>query len=101
MAKTGKKVILLGNVGKGPEIRSTTGGTLVANLSLATSERYKDKGGEWQERTEWHNLVCYARGAEILCDDVKKGFKLLVAGRVTARAWDDHESREKGFRSAT
>jgi hypothetical protein len=76
MAKTVNKVILLGNVGKDPEIRSTTGGTLVANLSLATSERYKDKGGEWQERTEWDNLVGYARGAEILRDYVKKGSKL-------------------------
>ncbi len=62
MAKSVNKVILLGNVGKDPEIKSTTGGTLVANLSLAPGERYKDKGGEWQERTEWHNLVSYARG---------------------------------------
>src|SRR5258707_6904310 len=95
MAKTVNKVILLGNVGKDPEIRSTTSGTLVANLSLATSERYKDKGGEWQERTEWHNLVGYARGAEILRDYVKKGSKLYVEGRITTRSWDDKETGKK------
>jgi len=61
MSKTMNKVLLLGNVGKDPEIASTNGGTLVARLSLATSERFRDKQGEWQERTEWHNLVAYAR----------------------------------------
>jgi len=99
MAKTVNKVILLGNVGKDPEIRSTTGGTLVANLSLATSERFKDKGGEWQERTEWHNLVGYARGAEILRDYVKKGSKLYVEGRITTRSWDDKETGKKAYRT--
>jgi single-strand DNA-binding protein len=99
MAKSVNKVILLGNVGKDPEIRSTTGGTLVANLSMATSERYKDKGGEWQERTEWHNLVSYARGAEILRDYVKKGSKLYVEGRITTRSWDDKETGKKAYRT--
>ena len=99
MAKTVNKVILLGNVGKDPEIKSTTGGTLVANLSLAASERYKDKGGEWQERTEWHNLVGYARGAEILRDYVKKGSKLYVEGRITTRSWDDKETGKKAYRT--
>ena len=99
MAKSVNKVILLGNVGKDPEIRSTTGGTLVASLSLATSERYKDKGGEWQERTEWHNLVSYARGAEILRDYVKKGAKLFVEGRITTRSWDDKETGKKAYRT--
>ena len=99
MAKTVNKVILLGNVGKDPEIRSTTGGTLVANLSLATSERYKDRSGEWQERTEWHNLVGYARGAEILRDYVKKGSKLYVEGRITTGSWDDKETDKKAYRT--
>jgi single-strand DNA-binding protein len=99
MAKTVNKVILLGNVGKDPEIKSTAGGTLVANLSLATSDRYKDKGGEWQERTEWHNLVGYARGAEILRDYVRKGSKLYVEGRITTRSWDDKETGKKVYRS--
>jgi single-strand DNA-binding protein len=99
MAKTVNKVILLGNVGKDPEIKSTAGGTLVANLSLATSDRYKDKSGEWQERTEWHNLVSYARGAEILRDYVKKGSKLYVEGRITTRSWDDKETGKKVYRT--
>jgi single-strand DNA-binding protein len=99
MNKTVNKVLLLGNVGKDPEIASTNGGTLVAKLSLATSERFKDKQGEWQERTEWHNLVAYARGAEILRDYVHKGSKLFVEGRLTTRSWDDKESGRKIYRT--
>ena len=99
MSKTVNKVLLLGNVGKDPEIASTNGGTLVAKLSLATSARFKDKQGEWQERTEWHNLVAYARGAEILRDYVQKGSKLYVEGRLTTRSWDDKESGKKIYRT--
>jgi len=99
MSKTVNKVLLLGNVGKDPEITSTNGGTLVAKLSLATSERFKDKQGEWQDRTEWHNLVAYARGAEILRDYVHKGSKLYVEGRLTTRSWDDKESGKKIYRT--
>src|SRR6516225_8641034 len=99
MSKTVNKVLLLGNVGKDPEITSTNGGTLVAKLSLATSERFKDKQGEWQDRTEWHNLVSYARGAEILRDYVKKGSKLYVEGRITTRSWDDKETGKKAYRT--
>jgi len=99
MGKTVNKALLLGNVGKDPEIASTNGGTLVAKLSLATSERFKDKQGEWQERTEWHNLVAYARGAEILRDYVHKGSKLYVEGRLTTRSWDDKESGKKMYRT--
>ena len=99
MRKTVNKVLLLGNVGKDPEIASTNGGTLVAKLSLATSEHFKDKQGEWQDRTEWHNLVAYARGAEILRDYVHKGSKLFVEGRLTTRSWDDKESGKKIYRT--
>jgi single-strand DNA-binding protein len=99
MSKTVNKVLLLGNVGKDPEIASTNGGTLVAKLSLATSERIKDKKGEWQDRTEWHNLVAYARGAEILRDYVRNGSKLYVEGRLTTRSWDDKESGRKIYRT--
>lgn len=91
MAKSVNKVILLGNVGKDPEIRSTGGGTMVANFSIATSERFKDQQGNWQDRTEWHNLVAYARLAEIVRDYVKKGSKLFVEGRLTTRNWEDKE----------
>ena len=91
MAKHVNKVILLGNVGKDPEIKFLPSGTAVANFSLATSERFKDKSGEFQERTEWHNLVAYMRLAEIIRDYVKKGAKLYVEGRITTRSWDDKE----------
>lgn len=91
MAKSVNKVFLLGNVGKDPEIRSTGGGTMVASFGLATSERYKDQQGNFQERTEWHNIVAYARLAEIIRDYVKKGSKLFIEGRITTRNWDDKE----------
>jgi len=99
MAKSVNKVILLGNVGKDPEIRSTGGGTMVANFGLATSERYKDQQGNWQDRTEWHNVVAYARLAEIVRDYVKKGHKLFVEGRLTTRNWDDKETGKKVYRT--
>jgi single-strand DNA-binding protein len=99
MGKSVNKTILLGNVGKDPEIRSTNGGALVANFNLATTERYKDKQGEAQEQTEWHNLVAYARGAEIIRDYVKKGSKLYVEGKIRTRSWDDKETGKKVYRT--
>src|SRR5271168_2915172 len=99
MAKSVNKVILLGNVGKDPEFKVLPSGQGVANFSIATSERYKDKGGEWQDRTEWHNLVAYAKLAEILRDYVKKGSKLYVEGRITTRSWDDKETGKKVYRT--
>ena len=92
MAKSVNKVILLGNVGKDPEIRATGGGTMVANFTLATSDRQKDAQGNWQDRTEWHNLVAFTRLAEIVRDYVKKGSKLYVEGKIQTRSWDDKET---------
>jgi len=91
MAKSVNKVILLGNVGRDPEIRSTGGGTMVATFSLATSSNQKDPQGNWQERTEWHNIVAYARLAEVVRDYVKKGHKLFIEGRLNTRNWEDKE----------
>jgi single-strand DNA-binding protein len=85
------KVFLLGNVGKDPEIKATGGGTVVANFGLATSERFKDQQGNFQERTEWHNVVAYGRVGEIVRDYVKKGNKLFIEGRINTRNWDDKE----------
>ena len=99
MAKSVNKVILLGNVGKDPEIRSTGGGTMVANFTLATSDRQKDAQGNWQDRTEWHNLVAFTRLAEIVRDYVKKGSKLFVEGKIQTRSWDDKESGQKRYRT--
>jgi single-strand DNA-binding protein len=99
MAKSVNKVILLGNVGKDPEIRSTGGGTMVASFTLATSDRTKDAQGNWQDRTEWHNLKAFGRTAEIVRDYVKKGHKLFVEGRISTSSWDDKESGQKRYRT--
>lgn len=99
MAKSVNKVFLLGNVGKDPEIRSTGGGMTVANFSLATSDRFQDQQGNWQDRTEWHNLVAFKRTAEIVRDYVKKGSKLYVEGKIQTRSWDDKETGVKKYRT--
>ena len=99
MPKSVNKVILLGNVGKDPEVKFLPSGSAVANLAIATSERFKDKGGEWQERTEWHNLVAYQRLAAIIRDYVKKGNKLYIEGRIQTRSWDDKTSGEKKYKT--
>ncbi len=99
MAKSVNKVILLGNVGKDPEIRATGSGTAVASFSIATSERFKDKTGNWQDRTEWHNLVAYQRLAEIVRDYVKKGTKLYIEGRLQTSSWDDKTTGQKKYRT--
>ena len=99
MPKSVNKVILLGNVGKDPEVKFLPSGLPVANLTLATSDRFKDKAGEWQDRTEWHNLTAYQRVAEIIRDYVKKGSKLYVEGRIQTRSWDDQASGQKKYRT--
>ena len=97
MAKSVNKVILLGNVGKDPEVRSTPSGTMVANFSLATSDRFQDAQGNWQDRTEWHNLVAFKRTAEIVRDYVKKGSKLFIEGKIQTRSWEaqGHQSQKR------
>lgn len=99
MPKSVNKVILLGNVGKDPEVKFLPSGSAVANFTLATSERFKDKAGEWQDRTEWHNLTAYQRLAEIIRDYVKKGSKIYVEGRIQTRSWDDQASGQKRYRT--
>lgn len=99
MAKSVNKVILLGNVGKDPEIRSTPGGVMVASFTLATSDRQKDAQGNWQDHTEWHNLKAFNRTAEIVRDYVKKGTKLYIEGKITTNSWDDKETGQKRYRT--
>jgi single-strand DNA-binding protein len=99
MAKSVNKVTLLGNLGKDPEIKFLPSGSAVANFSIATTDRYKDKAGEWQDRTEWHNVVAYTRTAEIIRDYVKKGNKIYVEGRLTTRSWDDKDTGKKVYRT--
>jgi single-strand DNA-binding protein len=99
MARSVNKVTLLGNVGKDPEIRSTPGGTMVATFGLATSDRQKDAQGNWQDRTEWHNLVAFSRTAEIIRDYVKKGSKLYIEGTLRTSTWDDKQSGQKRYKT--
>jgi single-strand DNA-binding protein len=99
MAKSVNKVILLGNVGKDPEIKSTPSGTMVATFGLATSDRYQDPQGNWQDRTEWHNLVAFKRTAEIIRDYVKKGSKLYVEGSLRTSNWEDKTSGQKRYKT--
>ena len=92
--KSVNKVILLGNVGRDPEIRSTGGGTTVANFSVACSERRKDASGNWQDAVEWVSLVAFGRTAEIVRDYVKKGSRLYVEGKLQTRSWEKDGERK-------
>jgi single-strand DNA-binding protein len=99
MAKSVNKVLLLGYAGKDPEIRTLASGTVVASLSLATTERIKDNHGEWKERTEWHFLTAYQRRAEVIRDYVRKGSRLFLEGKLETHSWDDANSGQKRYRT--
>ncbi|MGC1817570.1 MAG: single-stranded DNA-binding protein [Casimicrobiaceae bacterium] len=89
------KVILLGNLGRDPETRYTTDGGAVTNLNIATSEQWKDKSGEKQERTEWHRVVLFGRTAEIAGEYLKKGRSVYIEGRLQTRKYTDKDGVEK------
>src|SRR5438270_4588751 len=98
MSKSVNKVILIGTLGKDPELKYTPQGTAVAKFSMATNENFKDKqSGEWKERTDWHNIVCWARTAEIAAEYLKKGRKVYIEGRLSTRSWDDKETGQKKY----
>ena len=97
MAGSVNKVILIGNLGKDPEVKFTPNGVPVAKFTLATNERFKDKAGEWQDRTEWHNVVLWQRLAEIAGEYLKKGGKVYIEGRLQTRSWDDKTSGQKKY----
>ncbi len=99
MAKSVNKVILIGHLGKDPEVRYTAGNVPVASFSLATNERYKDKEGNWQDRTEWHNIVAWQRTAEIAQEYLKKGRQVYIEGRLQTRSWDDKNTGEKKYKT--
>jgi single-strand DNA-binding protein len=99
MAKSVNKVILVGNLGKDPEVKYTPQGTAVAKFTLATNERFKDKSGEWQDRTEWHNLVAWARTAEIVGEYLKKGRTVYVEGSLRTSSWEDKQTNQKKYRT--
>lgn len=89
------KVILIGNLGRDPETRYTTGGDAVTNLRIATTEAWKDKSGEKQEKTEWHTVVLFGRLAEIAGEYLKKGRPVYIEGRLQTRKYTDKEGVEK------
>ena len=99
MAKSVNKVILIGNLGKDPEMKYTAGGMPVAHFTLATNERFKDKEGNWQDRTEWHNLVAFQRTAEIAGEYLKKGRTVYIEGSLRTNSWDDKETGQKKYRT--
>lgn len=89
------KVILVGNLGKDPQTRATPNGQEVATLTVATSEKYKDKSGDLQERTEWHTVVVWGKQAESCGKYLSKGRQVYVEGRLATRKWTDKEGVEK------
>lgn len=93
------KVILVGNLGRDPEVRSTPSGQPVATFSLATNRRWKDQSGNRQEQTEWHNIVCWGRQAEVAGQYLTKGKQIYVEGRLQTRSWEDRQSGEKKYRT--
>ena len=95
--KSVNKVILLGNLGKDPELKYTPQGTPVAKFSLATNDRFKDKDGNWQDRTEWHNVTAWARTAEIAGEYLKKGNKVYIEGSLRTHSWDDKQTNQKKY----
>jgi len=89
------KVILIGNLGKDPEVRYLPSGDAVANISIATTETWKDKGGEKQEKTEWHRVSMFSKLAEIAGEYLKKGSQVYIEGRLETRKWTDKEGHER------
>jgi single-strand DNA-binding protein len=98
MARGINKVILIGNLGRDPETRYTQGGSAVTQFSIATSENWRDKAtGEQQERTEWHNVVCFARLAEIAGEYLRKGSKVYIEGSLRTSSWE--QDGQKRYRT--
>ncbi len=91
------KVILIGNLGRDPEIRSTASGTPVANMSLATNRQWKDRDGNPQELTEWHRVVVFGRQAEIAGQYLSRGRQIFVEGRLQTRSWEDRQTGETKY----
>jgi single-strand DNA-binding protein len=89
------KVILVGNLGRDPEVRYLPSGDAVANISIATTEAWKDKNGEKQEQTEWHRVALFGKTAEVAGEYLKKGSQVYIEGRLQTRKWTDKEGQER------
>lgn len=97
MARSLNKAMLIGNLGKDPDLRYTGSGVAVATFSLATNESWKDQDGNQQERTEWHNIVVWRKSAEFAGEYLKKGRKVFVEGRIQTRSYDDKNTGTKKY----
>ena len=97
MARSLNKVMLIGNLGRDPELRYTTSGTAVATFTIATNDSWKDADGNMQERTEWHNIVAWKKLAEICGEWLKKGKKVYIEGRIQTRSYDDKNTGTKRY----
>ena len=95
MSNSVNKVILVGRLGKDPELKYTQGGTAVVKFSLATDETWKDQSGERQQRTEWHNVVAWRKLAEICGQYLNKGKLVYIEGKLQTRSWDDKEGHKR------
>jgi single-strand DNA-binding protein len=93
------KVILIGNLGRDPEVRTTPSGQPVAKFSVATTRRWKDRDGNRQEATEWHNITCWGRQAEVAGQYLTKGRQIYVEGRLQTDSWEDRETGKKMYRT--
>lgn len=89
------KVQIIGNLGKDPELRYTQSGTAVASFSVATTEKYKNKGGEWEEKTEWHNVTLWGKLAEIAGEYLQKGKTVYIEGKLQTRKWQDRDGNDR------
>jgi single-strand DNA-binding protein len=91
------RVTLVGNLGKDPELKYTPQGTAVAKFTVATGDRFKDKDGNWQDRTEWHNVTAWGRTAEIASEYLKKGRQVYIEGSLRTHSWDDKQTGQKKY----
>jgi single-strand DNA-binding protein len=93
------KVILVGRLGKDPEVKTTPSGTTVAKFTMATDEKFTDRNGERQERTEWHNIVAWSKLGEICGQYLRKGKQVYIEGSLRTDSWDDKETGQKKYRT--
>jgi len=93
------KVILIGNLGKDPEVRTTSGGTSVASFSIATTEKFKDRSGQRQEKTEWHNIIVWDKLADLAGKYLKKGSTIYLEGKLSTSSWEDKNGGGKKYKT--
>ena len=92
---TVNKAVLIGNLGKDPEIRQANSGTSIANMRIATTDRRKDRDGQWQDVTEWHSVIAFGKTADNIGRFCKKGKQLYIEGRIQTRKWTDKDGRDR------